>query len=114
MTENTKAAVQVSDLAGEKILSLLNEAGKDSSHGLRINVMGGGCSGFQYMMDFDEHRDGDNVFENGDAKVFIDDKSLPFVSGSLIDFNTGLQGAGFVVTNPNATGTCGCGSSFSV
>jgi iron-sulfur cluster assembly protein len=82
--------------------------------GLRVGVRGGGCSGFQYALAFDEQRDGDTVFEDQGIRLLVDDPSLPYVSGSVIDFVDGLQGAGFKVENPNVTAACGCGSSFRV
>ena len=109
----------ITDNAAAKINNLLDTEGRDPAEwGLRIHVEGGGCSGFQYKMDFEqapnEPTTGLNVFENGPARVIIDSKSLLFVGGSTVDYNDGLTGAGFVITNPNATGTCGCGMSFSV
>jgi len=82
--------------------------------GLRVGVRGGGCSGFQYALAFDEQRDGDTVFEDQGIRLLVDDPSLPYVSGSVIDFVDGLQGAGFKVENPNVIAACGCGSSFRV
>ena len=109
----------ITDNAATKIRKLLAEQDRPPADwALRIHVEGGGCSGFQYKMDFEaapkEPTDGLNLFENGDSKVLIDSKSLLFVGGSTVDYNDGLTGAGFVITNPNATGTCGCGMSFSV
>ena len=82
--------------------------------GLRVGVRGGGCSGFQYALAFDEQRDGDSVFENQGIRLLVDRSSLPYVEGSTIDFVDGLQGAGFKVDNPNVVAACGCGSSFRV
>jgi iron-sulfur cluster assembly protein len=82
--------------------------------GLRVGVRGGGCSGFQYQLAFDEQRDQDAVFESHGLKLLVDRESLPFVSGSTIDYEEGLQGAGFKVNNPNVVAACGCGSSFRV
>ena len=105
----------VTDKAADKIKSLVEMEGKAlESDGLRIAVEGGGCSGFQYKMEIRGAEEADQVFANGDSKVFIDDKSLMFVSGSVVDYNDGLTGAGFVIQNPAATGTCGCGQSFSM
>lgn len=109
----------ITDSAASKIKKLLQEQDRTpSAWALRIHVEGGGCSGFQYKMDFEEApsepTEGLNLFENGDSKVLIDSKSLLFVGGSTVDYNDGLTGAGFVITNPNASGTCGCGMSFSV
>ena len=84
------------------------------SAGLRVGVKGGGCSGFQYNLAFDEQRDGDEVFEFAGLKVYVDQPSLPYVRGSVIDYVESLQGAGFQVNNPNVVAACGCGSSFRV
>ncbi|HWF34653.1 MAG TPA: iron-sulfur cluster assembly accessory protein [Solirubrobacteraceae bacterium] len=82
--------------------------------GLRVGVRGGGCSGFQYALAFDDQRDGDTVFEDKGIRLLVDRSSLPYVRGSIIDFVDGLQGAGFKVENPNVIAACGCGSSFTV
>jgi iron-sulfur cluster assembly accessory protein len=82
-------------------------------YGIRVGVMGGGCSGFQYSMDFEkEGRDGDISFEQDGIKLFIDPMSSMYLQGVSIDYVQGLQGAGFKFHNPNAKSTCGCGSSF--
>lgn len=81
---------------------------------LRIAVEGGGCSGFQYEIDLDEAKDGDLVLEGAGEKVVIDDVSLPFLAQATIDFSEELIGARFVIENPNATSSCGCGTSFSM
>ena len=85
-----------------------------SAAGLRVGVRGGGCSGFQYQLAFDEHRDGDIVFEDHGLRILVDVQSLPYVDGSSIDYVDSLQGAGFQVNNPNVVAACGCGSSFRV
>jgi iron-sulfur cluster assembly accessory protein len=83
-------------------------------HGIRVGVVGGGCSGFQYSMDFENQaRDGDVVIDHSGVKLFIDPMSSMYLQGVTIDYVQGLQGAGFKFTNPNAKNTCGCGSSFS-
>ncbi|MGD9293511.1 MAG: iron-sulfur cluster assembly accessory protein [Roseobacter sp.] len=81
---------------------------------LRIAVEGGGCSGFQYEIDLDEPRDDDLVLEGAGEKVVVDAISLPFLSDAVIDFTEELIGARFVINNPNATSSCGCGTSFSM
>ena len=103
----------LSDKAAEKIKVLLLEEKKGDEYGLRIGVRGGGCSGYSYTMGFDTMAEGDKTYENNGAKVYVDAKSLVFVAGSELEYSEGLQDAGFTVRNPNATGTCGCGSSFS-
>ena len=82
--------------------------------GLRVGVRGGGCSGFQYQLAFDEQRENDVVFEDHGLKLLVDSESLQFVRGSTIDYEESLQGAGFKVNNPNVVAACGCGSSFRV
>lgn len=84
-------------------------------HGLRLAVKGGGCSGLSYVLGFDEQaKEGDKVIETEGIKVFIDAKSLFYLSGTVLDFSDGLNGKGFVFNNPQASRTCGCGSSFGV
>jgi iron-sulfur cluster assembly accessory protein len=83
--------------------------------GLRVSVVGGGCSGFQYSLSFDATvRPDDSVLEQHGLRLFVDSASLPYLRGMTIDYVTGLHGAGFKFLNPNASRTCGCGSSFSV
>jgi iron-sulfur cluster assembly protein len=110
-----KAMITISDKGAEKVHEFLaaQEAGVVMA-GLRVGVRGGGCSGFQYQLAFDEQRDGDIVFESHDLKLLVDEESLPFVRGSVIDYEESLQGAGFKVSNPNVVAACGCGSSFRV
>lgn len=86
----------------------------DQGKALRVAVEGGGCSGFQYEIDLDDVKDGDLVLEGAGEKVVIDDVSLPFLTDAVIDFSEELIGARFVIENPNATSSCGCGTSFSV
>lgn len=80
----------------------------------RVYIEGGGCSGFQYGFTFDDSREGDTRVRTGDVEVLVDPQSAMYVAGSTIDFVEGLTGAGFVVRNPNSSGSCGCGMSFSV
>lgn len=92
-----------------------DQEGIDASHGLRVAVRGGGCSGFEYALDFEnEARETDWVYEQGDLKVYIDAVSARYLQGTSIDYVLGSTGAGFKFNNPNAVGTCGCGSSFAV
>jgi iron-sulfur cluster assembly accessory protein len=99
----------------EKVHEFLATQDADtSSAGLRVGVRGGGCSGFQYQLAFDEQRDGDVVFQSSGLKILVDAQSLPYVDGSEIDYIESLQGAGFQVNNPNVVAACGCGSSFRV
>ena len=80
---------------------------------LRVLVEGGGCSGFQYGMSFDERKDGDTEWESEGVPLLVDPASLAYLDGSAIDFDDGLHGKGFEIKNPNAQSTCGCGKSFS-
>ena len=86
----------------------------DDGKALRVAVEGGGCSGFQYEIALDEQRDDDLVLEGSGQKVLVDPVSLPFLSDATIDFSEELIGARFVIENPNATASCGCGTSFSI
>ena len=82
-------------------------------YGIRVGVIGGGCSGFQYSMDFEkEKRDGDAAFEQDGVRIYLDPMSSMYLQGVTVDYVQGLQGAGFKFNNPNAKSTCGCGSSF--
>jgi iron-sulfur cluster insertion protein len=103
-----------SDNAAKKVKALINEEGNDELK-LRVYVTGGGCSGFQYGFTFDENiNDDDTVVENGDVTLVVDPLSFQYLNGAEVDYVEGLQGAQFVIRNPNATTTCGCGSSFSI
>jgi iron-sulfur cluster assembly accessory protein len=107
--------ISFSDKGAEKVREFL--AGQEvdvSLAGLRVGVRGGGCSGFQYQLAFDEQRENDTVFESHGLKLLVDNESLPFVRGAIIDYEESLQGAGFKVNNPNVVAACGCGSSFRV
>ena len=81
--------------------------------GLRIGVVGGGCSGFQYALNFDTQKEGDRVTDFGGVIVYVDEIALPYIAGTTLDYVEGLHGAGFRFDNPRASHTCGCGSSFS-
>jgi iron-sulfur cluster assembly accessory protein len=100
-----------------KAIEMVNDAIQKENlagWGIRVGVVGGGCSGFQYSMDFEkEAKDGDMTFDQGGIKLFIDPMSSMYLQGVTIDYVVGLQGAGFKFNNPNARTTCGCGSSFS-
>jgi iron-sulfur cluster assembly protein len=107
--------IEITDKGAEKVHEFLAAQQADTSvAGLRVGVRGGGCSGFQYQLAFDEQRDSDVVFESHGLKLLVDGESLQFVRGSTIDYEESLQGAGFKVNNPNVVAACGCGSSFRV
>ena len=108
--------IYVSDKAKEKVSKLMEEAKIPSNdYFLRVSVVGGGCSGLSYKMDFDnEVKPMDQVFEDKGIKVAVDKKSFLYLIGTELDYSGGLNGKGFVFKNPNASRTCGCGESFSV
>ena len=109
--------IYVSDKAREKVLQLLADAGVagDGSYFLRVSVVGGGCSGLSYKLDFDnEQKAMDQVFEDNGIKVVTDLKSFLYLVNTTLDFSDGLNGKGFFFSNPNASRTCGCGESFAV
>ena len=102
-----------SDSAAQKVAGLIQEEGNDNLK-LRVYITGGGCSGFQYGFTFDEEvNDDDTQIEKGGVTVLIDSMSVQYLTGAEIDYKEDLSGAQFVIRNPNATTTCGCGSSFS-
>ncbi len=105
--------IEISEGAARKIKSLMAKQGI-SDGGLRVGVKGGGCSGLSYTFSWDrEPRAGDEVFEGPDgARIFVDKKSLLFLKGTTLDYDTALLTQGFVFHNPNAKSSCGCGSSF--
>jgi iron-sulfur cluster assembly protein len=107
--------ITLTDKGAEKVREFLEaQAAVAETAGLRVGVRGGGCSGFQYALAFDEQRDDDSVFEQKGIRLLVDRASLAYVEGSTIDFVEDLQGAGFKVDNPNVIAACGCGSSFRV
>tara|TARA_Y100000748_G_scaffold228188_1_gene192413 strand:- start:121 stop:498 length:378 start_codon:yes stop_codon:yes gene_type:complete len=108
------SALVFSMAAATKVKELIQDEGNDALM-LRVFISGGGCSGFQYGFTFDEEvGDGDTVVENEGVKLLVDPMSFQYLSGAEIDYSEGMEGAQFVIRNPNATTTCGCGSSFSV
>jgi iron-sulfur cluster insertion protein len=107
-------AMALSDRAADKVRRLREGEGNPDLK-LRVYITGGGCSGFSYGFTFDEAvNEGDSVFVNGDVTMVVDSMSIQYLMGSEVDYSEGLQGSQFLVKNPNATSTCGCGSSFSV
>lgn len=110
-------AIYVSDKAKERVLSLMAEKNQTIEDGyfLRVSVVGGGCSGLSYKMDFDkENRPTDQVFEHNGIKVVTDLKSFLYLVNTTLEFSDGLNGKGFFFNNPNASRTCACGESFAV
>jgi iron-sulfur cluster assembly protein len=107
--------IRLTDKGAEKVQEFLaSQQAEVGLAGLRVGVRGGGCSGFQYQLAFDEQREGDVVLESHGLRLLVDGESLPYVRGSVIDYEETLQGAGFKVNNPNVVAACGCGSSFRV
>ena len=110
----TPSVLVFTDNAANKVRSLIDEEGNDALK-LRVFVTGGGCSGFQYGFTFDEEQaEDDTVMQKNGVTLLIDPMSYQYLAGAEIDYTDGLEGAQFVIKNPNATSTCGCGSSFSV
>ncbi len=113
----TDNAIYVSDKAKAKVVKLMEDAGvaDDPSYFLRVGVVGGGCSGLSYKLDFDnESKPMDQVFEDNGVKVVTDLKSFLYLVNTELDFSDGLNGKGFHFNNPNASRSCGCGDSFAV
>lgn len=107
--------VTLTPKAVEMIKITRSQEGIDESHGLRVAVRGGGCSGFEYSLDFEnEARPNDFIYEQGGLTLYVDAVSARYLDGTSIDYVMGVAGAGFKFNNPQARGTCGCGSSFTV
>lgn len=110
----TPMALQFTEGAAHKVKSLVDEEGNDRLK-LRVFVTGGGCSGFQYGFTFDEEvADDDTIVEREGVSLVVDPMSFQYLAGAEVDYQEGLEGSRFVIKNPNATTTCGCGSSFSI
>ncbi len=109
------STISFTENGAEKVREFLAGQSADiQTAGLRVGVRGGGCSGFQYALAFDTQHDGDQVFEDHGLKILVDEPSLPYIQGAVVDYVESLQGAGFKVENPNVVAACGCGSSFRV
>lgn len=106
-------AISLSDNAAAKIRALL-AAQQQAASGLRVKVVGGGCSGLQYKMDLDVERTGDKIFQNAGAKILVDRKSFLYLNGTEVHYEEGLMESGFKLRNPNIKRECGCGASFTV
>lgn len=110
-------SIYISDKAKEKVHQLMKDAGvaEDSTYFVRVGVVGGGCSGLSYKLDFDnETKPMDQAFEDNGIKIVTDLKSFLYLVNTTLDFSDGLNGKGFYFSNPNASRTCGCGESFAV
>ena len=111
-SEKSSEGITITDKAADKIKQLLKAENREGQ-GFRVEVSSGGCSGLQYIFDFDESpKENDEVFEKNGAKIFINKDTLEKLKGITINYVDSLQGSGFKISNPNAAGTCGCGSSF--
>lgn len=108
-----KVPVTLTPSALEEVRHLLQEGNYGSGVGLRLGVKGGGCAGFTYILDFDTVKEQDHVYHIGELPVFIDRSQEIYLCDCEIDFKNGLDNRGFIFNNPNATDTCGCGTSFS-
>ncbi|MCO6473395.1 MAG: iron-sulfur cluster assembly accessory protein [Melioribacteraceae bacterium] len=107
--------ISITEKAVSQILKIKEENDIPDSHGLRVGVKGGGCSGMTYQMGFEgDISETDTVIDFEKIKLIVDGKSLFYLSGTILDFSDGLNGKGFVFNNPNAAKTCGCGESFSI
>ncbi|HEU0210492.1 MAG TPA: iron-sulfur cluster assembly accessory protein [Candidatus Udaeobacter sp.] len=104
--------INVTDNAVRHLQSLLSQRSENSQKGLRVHVARGGCSGLHYEMTLDACKNGDEIVQRNGVQFFIDAESVSFLRGATLDFTDGLTGTGFRIVNPNASRTCGCGSSF--
>lgn len=112
---STSNEIEITEKAINQVKRIKEENSIPVEYALRVGVKGGGCSGLTYQLGFDgELKDGDTVIEKNGIKLYIDGKSLFYLSGTILDFSDGLNGRGFIFNNPNATKTCGCGESFGV
>ena len=108
--------IKVSDTAKKKVIELMTDDGFDAKKDfVRVGVKSGGCSGLSYEMKFDNKvEENDKIYEDNDIKIVVDKKSLLYLAGTTLEYSGGLNGKGFVFSNPNANRTCGCGESFSL
>ena len=107
--------ITITNIAKEKLFSLIEESGLKNNVFVRVGVESGGCSGLSYKLDFDENKsDSDKIIEDNGIKIVIDKKSYLYLVGTTLNYSGGLNGKGFIFENPNANRTCGCGESFSL
>ena len=111
---NEEPMLGLTEKAAEKVREIQSAEAIEPSYGLRLRVVGGGCSGFAYDLYFDQVTEMDRTFDSHGVKLVVDQMSLQYLAGTTVDYVEGLQGAGFKFVNPNVKSTCGCGSSFSV
>jgi iron-sulfur cluster insertion protein len=112
ITTTGESLLTLTDKAVEKVKYFAGTMPDSTGKPLRIFVQGGGCSGFQYGFTFDEKKEGDTVMQTGGIEVVVDPQSAQYLKNCQVDYVEDFRGAGFSVTNPNATGGCGCGKSF--
>lgn len=110
--QKDRLGVSLTSLASQQIRSMLENEENGAEKGLRVYIEKGGCSGMKYSMTFDIFRENDTIAENDGMKVFVDNISIDYLDGAVIDFSEDLTGGGFKITNPNAKQSCGCGKSF--
>jgi iron-sulfur cluster assembly protein len=114
-TKTLGSMVTISEKAKSRIMEIRKQEGHTNEAGIRVSVLGGGCSGLSYKLDFEStERPGDHVFEEDGVRIFVEPKSLLYLVGTELDFSDGLNGKGFYFNNPNASRTCACGESFAV
>ena len=106
--------LSLTEKAAEKVKEIQAAENIEAAYGLRLRVVGGGCSGFAYDLYFDQVTEMDRTFESHGVRLVVDQMSLQYLAGTTVDYVEGLQGAGFKFNNPNVKSTCGCGSSFNV
>jgi iron-sulfur cluster assembly protein len=115
MTDTVELPIKITPSAADEIRMLYNKLDNKEQTGLRIGVEGGGCAGFAYILTFDTKKENDNqYFLEKNIALYIDKSQMMYLYGTTIDFKGGLDNRGFIYDNPNATGVCGCGTSFSV
>ena len=108
-------SVTLTPPAADKVRALMSQPDQEGATGMRVKVVGGGCSGLSYQIVLERAADeSDQVLESEGVKIYVDPKSALFLNGTQIDYQESLMGSGFAFSNPNATGTCGCGASFSI
>ena len=110
--ESVSSPVQLSQRASDEVQKILDTQSIPDGYGLRVGVRGGGCSGMSYILGFDKQREHDLIFDACGVLLYIDKRQGLYLMGTTIDYHEGLDARGFVFENPNATQTCGCGSSF--
>jgi iron-sulfur cluster assembly protein len=108
--------IKISDIAKNKVIELMTNDGYNPNEDfIRVGVKSGGCSGLSYDLNFDKNKnDDDKVFEDNNIKIVVDKKSFLYLVGTTLEYSGGLNGSGFIFSNPNASRTCGCGESFSL